>query len=156
MRVFNLAAAFAVSAGAILTPVTAFAQDCTCIAPAQQGVVGRFLSADGEVLTTGRANYVPAVAGTAISVGSEISVGSLSGASIVVGQTCQLTLDQNTLTRIARLTNGNLCVATNATTPTAGPVTAQSFSWAPILIGGGLMGGVVALYLGQGDDPVSQ
>lgn len=158
MRVIGLTAALAVSMVAITaSAVPSFAQDCTCTATAgRDGVAGRFISANGQVLTGGPADYQPADAGTPITVGSEIAVGANSKARIVVGQTCRLSLDANTVTRVEQLTDNKLCVASNAT-GAPGATAGSGLPLGPILLGGGLLGGIAALALsGKGDDPVSQ
>lgn len=160
MRILKLLVAAALAAN-VVAPV-AYAQNtaCTCQTTGADGeAVGRFLRVQGNVLASGTGDYVPAQTNAPVLVNSEVQVGARSSAAIIVGQGCNLSLDANTITRISRLADGNLCVAQSGNAPAADVAGSAGGSGVPttlLLVAGG--GGIIALLvtLGKGNDPVSR
>lgn len=156
MRIVSVAIAAAMALTSV-APALAQDSDCTCVTTAENGQrIGEVPGTKGNVLASGANDYVAAQAGTPIALGSEIVVQSGSSADVLVGATCRLRLGAETTTRISSLANGNICVASHQSAPAGGSTAGSTIPLGPILGVGAAGGLILALALGQGDDPVSK
>ncbi len=88
--------------------------DCTCVtsSPANSSVVGKIVSATGQVLFSGKTGFETAKTGSKLVSGSQISTGAGATANISVGEGCKLSVPENSEVSLTPVngTEGNICL----------------------------------------------
>lgn len=120
------------------------------VGPAGQPI-GSITGAVGQVQVSQATGFGAGGAGTPLQLGTQIIVGPQSNASISVGASCNLQIQQNTDVVLEPL-NGDICVrVTDSTGQTAGSPNNNAVG---VVLGLGAIGGIVALAVSD-SDPVS-
>lgn len=134
--------AFAQSAGA-----------CSCLAAMQArgSAVGRLTQIRGDVRMSQAGGYAGLKSEAPVYAGARIMTGARSSASLSVGANCTLEIPANVAVKVDP-TEGGMCVSMDVP-PQAKIVPVHSGpGLAPILLGGGAVGGAAALILSLHDD----
>ena len=88
--------------------------DCTCVtsSPENSSVVGKIVSATGQVLFSGKTGFKSAKPGSKLVSGSQISTGAGATAKISVGKGCKLRVPENSEVSLlpANGPEGNICL----------------------------------------------
>lgn len=141
---------------------TAYAQECGCSVPLVNlpttQVIGQLSATSGPVSMLGANGWVPAPAGTPLSVGSQIETGA-GGTALLTVAGCSLNIDAQSAVRLVAADQA-LCVAVESTTPIGGG--GNGVASAPVNnptvmgIAGGVFGTAGAIAIATEDDgPVS-
>lgn len=134
-------------------PTDAIAQaagDCACVVPIDPDgqPVGLMTGASGQVQISQAAGFAAGSAGTALLPGTQIIVGPQSSASISVGASCSLQIQQNSNVVLEAL-NGEICVRVR---DLAGETAGTSNNNVAVgVLGLGAVGGVIALAVSSSD-----
>lgn len=148
-----LAVSATVAAIGIVAPAGALAQtagDCACVVPAGPDgqPIGSITGAAGQVQVSQAAGFGSGGAGTPLQLGTQIIVGPQSSASISVGTSCNLQIQQNSDVVLEAL-NGDICVRVSDTAgQTAGTPNNNAVG---VVLGLGAIGGIVALAVSDSD-----
>jgi hypothetical protein len=132
------------------------ASECSCVAP--PGTVATIVAAQGQVLVSQTAGFVPAAAGSQFSGGS-VMVGPQSSAVLSLGG-CSVSLLPNSGATLS-MRNGSLCLSTDEA-QSNGPQdqAADGFTIGPddyVFLGGmGALTGVFIAEIFDESEPVSQ
>jgi len=98
---------------------TAYAQECGCSVPlatlSTTQVIGQLSAISGPVSVLGANGWVPASAGTPLSIGSQIETGAGGTALLTVGG-CSLNIDAQAAVSLVAADQA-LCVAVESTSP---------------------------------------
>lgn len=141
----------AMMASGMTVPTVAFAQaDCACIVPAgPDGLpTGSITGASGQVQVSQTTGFAPGGAGSPLQVGSQVIVGPQSSASISVGGSCNLQIQQNSDVVLEAL-DGDICVrVSDSSGQTAGGPNNNAVG---VVLGLGAIGGIVALAVSDSD-----
>jgi len=142
----------------------AYAQECGCSVslaslPAGQ-VIGQLTAVSGSVNVLGPNGWVPASAGTPLSLGSQIETGAGGSASLSVGG-CSVSLGAQAAANLVA-SNQSLCVAVNETAPAGAPGNEALAGASPnnpvvmgIAAGTGLTSAVISVATQKEDAPAS-